>query len=406
MVFSPTFLPLMNAMQPAQQEQDSFIPMDYMSMLAGIPSMSFDSMGRYGISEDQRVNAMQQGFANVLGGASQSFITGNPMPAMQAGGQVGQFIDQKLDAYSNTNLKNELASLDNKIKKLQAFGLMSDLEKGQVALEGAKIDLDNKKLMTEAASKAVEAYSPVIDTMATIAENSLGGADPKARQAVRDSILAQGSAALAEIRRGNIQQGTAAINQLFDKYGALDEGILKASIASVTNKQIGLIGAMPEKIAALEKVAGLLGEGSTVEIGKDGEPYIMTKWDHLLRDLEINKAKASIRASNASALANEALADYRKNPPPSSGANRMFGEDAEQTYRQLNEAIATVQSLGAAKVTTKDQKKKLEEANEVLSEFNLLGNQAFLNDWNKATEEQKVQWVMRQLKLARGVPLE
>ena len=40
--------------QPQMQSPDSFIPQSYLNMLAGLPSMQFDSMGRMGITDDQR----------------------------------------------------------------------------------------------------------------------------------------------------------------------------------------------------------------------------------------------------------------------------------------------------------------------------------------------------------------
>jgi len=357
----------MNAMQPAQQEQDSFIPMDYMSMLAGIPSMSFDSMGRYGISEDQRVNAMQQGFANVLGGASQSFITGNPMPAMQAGGQVGQFIDQKLDAYSNTNLKNELASLDNKIKKLQAFGLMSDLEKGQVALEGAKIDLDNKKLMTEAAAQAVSAYSPVIDTLASIAEDAIAGTGPdaeKSRKAVRDSILAQGAAALAEIRRGNVQQGATILNTLFEQYGSLDENIVKTKIAAVSNAEVLKIQSIPERIKALESVASALGPEYKIEF-KGAEPYILSPYENQLRILETRKSNAQIDLLGAQA-------SYYRNRDTDNVSDRQFDTAVRTAFQEIQKALAMKELVsGSNKIMLPKDKEMLNTALATLAKYGL-----------------------------------
>lgn len=350
---------------PIPQQSDSFIPQSYLNALAGLPSMQFDSMGRMGITEDQRKAAQNQGMGDMLMGVAQGFLNLDTMAPMKGGAIAGQNMQSMMDNFSKQNMANVNAILDNKIKQLTAFGLMSNLEQGQVALDSAKLKLDQDKKANAALQVVSQHYAPLVDFAADLAAKQMPTEEDAAN--VRKTIEASGSLMFAEIKRGNIDKAMEIFNTQIGKWMDLDPNLTKAKITQLANEGLMQVEVTSQMLPALQKQAESL--GARLEIGPDGKPKFVHPYEQQLREMELKKAAAYIGAQNASAQESGARAKYYE-----SGGNagdKLEGKVTEKVMSAMayiNPRIAKLKGI-LEKNPSKDGKIYNKEYDKLVSEI-------------------------------------
>lgn len=279
-----------------QQQRGSQVPFDALGAMAGIqmPEMpQQDSLGRYGLTDDQRQSASRQSLAEILMGAGQSMFADDPSAVVAAAGRSGGIQRAALDQYSTANANAFKMKVDAEAKKLDMISKMSDIQRQSYVIEAEKMKLDElhdqKAVAVEFGNEMAPVMADLLKKTAMMYPDKVGVV--KAKLLVAKEKLASGDLAGADIAFEN-----AKMELPTEWHAEMEEQMTRKALEAAGNRDMAFdLASDPNYVAKVKAIGG------TIEAGPNGVPTFVSAHELAQRQLETAKINAQIESERAQA---------------------------------------------------------------------------------------------------------
>lgn len=309
-----------NVPQSMPQRQPSGAPYNALAAMSGIEMPQIpqqDSMGRYGITEDQYGDAGRQSLASILRGVGGTLFNDRPDDVLVAAAGSGDIRRGALDKASLENVNAFKLQVEAKAKELDFISKKSDIQKQEMQMEAEAMKLEDLKLKRQVAIQWGKEMAPVMSQ--TLQKTAAAYGPEKAQDIKAGFISAQTKLALGDVD-GAQEIYNRTIMELPGEWAQkAHEDMIKATLVASNKFQVG--DALANDPAYVQMVTE---SGGRIERGDDGMPHIVTK-----SEIEIeNLRKAQLQEQIASERARQA-----------SYANAGGGQRGTLTHKQINDYL-------------------------------------------------------------------
>lgn len=279
-----------------QQQRGNQVPFDALGAMAGIqmPEMpQQDSLGRYGLTDDQRQSASRQSLAEILMGAGQSMFADDPSAVVAAAGRSGGIQRAALDQYSTANANAYKMQMDAQAKKIEMIANMSDIQRQSYVIEAEKMRLEELRDKKAVAAEFGRVMAPVAEDF--LRRTSLLYPDQVPQ------MRAQFLVAKEALASGDLVAADDAFNKATKKYPPewkreMEEQMLRKTAEAAANQEmIFELASDPNYVARVKAVGG------SMEAGPDGRPVFVSAYELSQRQLETAKLNAQIASEREQA---------------------------------------------------------------------------------------------------------
>lgn len=280
---------------PSQPQQTTSPTVSYVNQMLGSSTMSFDSQGRYGITEDQKREAFKGAASQILTGIASSMLGKDPTYITQAISQAGQMYKQDLDKASAMNVANRSLQFQEAQTRLNLEKGLTEYERDQLLIEEAKRRAEQDELVRKAAGGAADALGRYLEPK--IAE--LTKVDPVTGKA----MLSENGADLVRTNLKAYQ--IAARAGRMDEAKIYMEAIMSSGIIGSGNAEFLSLQAQSEAAAVHMRLGALQGaevpgaERLSIGVDRNGNVVMVdSEWERMQKEAlqeQINASKRSGR---------------------------------------------------------------------------------------------------------------
>ena len=288
-----------NVPQSMPPRPPSGAPYNALAAMSGIemPQMpQQDSMGRYGITDDQSGDAGRQSLASILRGVSGTLFNDRPDDVLRAAAGSGDIRRGALDKASLENVNAFKLQVEAKAKELDFISKKSEIQKQEMQMEAEAMKLEDLKLKRQVAIQWGKEMAPVMSQ--TLQKTAAAYGLAKANDIKSGFIGAQTKLALGDVE-GAQEVYKRTIMELPGEWAKkAHEDMIKATLVASNKFQVG--DALAKSPAFLQMVAESEGR---IERGDDGMPHVVTKSEIEVENLKrqvLQEQIASERARQAS----------------------------------------------------------------------------------------------------------
>lgn len=371
-------LPLGDRMAPLMGQVDlgdtslpdnNQVPFDALTAMLGIslPGLpSRDAYGNYGITPEQNEHAGKQAFMSVLGDAGSMFLGGSPMIGTQTGQKASGIYDAALGKASALNVADYKLKLEAAQNEIDRIAKLSDVERQQLLIDNAKIDLQSKKDVMEIAKVWTEKMESV--ALPYLDKAKFEDEQLKAQGLMPykyDALLGGLRTAKALAIKGDLAGSDLAFDQAISGLSAVEQAKFKMTLANRTFKESENFEATFGTLGHYREMAKKF--GIDIETDAQGNFVWLDPYDKQMRDAALQQARAGAQLDMARA---EAATMFGGGKPPTS-------QQLQQGVGRVMEAATFIstykpESLGMLPTDKRTAiQKQYSDAQAALLEFNI-----------------------------------
>lgn len=349
-----------------------FVPMNALAIANGYtyPQMpSRDSLGRYGITQEQQDSADRAAFSSVLGDVSQMFLGGSPAIGAGTGMRARQAGDAKLDAYSALNMKDFEAKRQAAAAEIDRISKLSDIERQQLVTQQEGVKLDQMKQMQQVAQAWVKSSEG-------IAEQYIGVAKAQDAELIKQGIMpfheremrSKLNVAAAAAIKGDMAGADAAFNEAIKGLPEIAQAKFKEDLVTNTANLAQSHKAAVEYAQQWNKDHA--GSGMIADVNQDGKIVLKSQEDIAKEQLQLANLRQDIATKKALEDERRARANAGEALKPAQ-INKATQEvlNAAQTLKR----IGIIAQQDSHTMLTGDKMKQDAERDKALSVINTYG---------------------------------